>query len=178
MVGLSHETLQSNPERLPDEERTIASTVVFSSDGRILLGRKPPKGGGVYSESWHLPGGGKEAGESLPKAAFRELGEEVIGLPIVNEGNLEPMPWLQGKGAAPKTHDDGRRVWCEMEFNYFRYPSALTAKELAAVVQPGSDFVELRFFSPTEIAELPTVPGGIEQKIISGELTATSQPPN
>jgi hypothetical protein len=58
-----------NPEHLPVIHREIASTVLFSSDGSLLLGRKDPEGGGVYADKWHLPGGGTEAGEPLPQAA-------------------------------------------------------------------------------------------------------------
>lgn len=164
-----------NPERLPVMKRDTASTVVFSSDGRVLLGRKDAKGGGVYVDSWHLPGGGAEEGEALPAAALRELSEEVVGL-NAQADHLEPLPWLQGQGATTKTVD-GTKFWCEMSFNYFRVVCDRTAEEVIPTLQPGSDFVELRFFSPQELSELPTMPGGIEEKIISGTLTATSTNP-
>ena len=104
---------ETNPERLPVIRRIIASTVIFSSDGKVLLGRKDSKGGGVFSESWHLPGGGvdKEKRESLAEAAVRELGEEVVGL-ILDEDDLEAMPGLQGNGATTKTLKDGTKSWC------------------------------------------------------------------
>ncbi len=165
---------QVNPENLPVIYREIASTVVFSHDGRVLMGRKDAVGGGVYAGSWHLPGGGVEAGEILAHAAYRELGEEVVGLGIA-EGDLEAAPGLQGSGAAPKVLKDGTKVWCEMVFNYFRAVSERMAQDLIRGLRPGSDFVELKFFTPEELSGLETVPGGIEDKIISGSLTATSE---
>jgi len=109
----------------------------------------------------------------LARAAVRELGEEVEGL-AVEEEDLEALPGLQGSGATTKTLKDGTKTWCEMDFNYFRLVSDLSSEQLAAILQSGSDFVELRFFAPEELSELDTMPGGIEEKIIAGTLTATS----
>lgn len=180
--GISNvEMPETNPEHLPLMHRNIASTVIFSSDGKVLLGRKDSKGGGVYSDSWHLPGGGVEprggfddaASESLIEAAARELGEEVVGLDA-DQNVLEALPGLRGSGATTKIFKDGTKAWCEMDFNYFRLASKLTSEELAGILEPGSDFVELRFFAPEELSELDTMPGGIEEQIINGNLTPTS----
>ena len=39
-------------------ERTIVSGLVFSKDGKLLMGLKDPAKGGVYPDVWHIPGGG------------------------------------------------------------------------------------------------------------------------
>ncbi|MEI8090766.1 MAG: hypothetical protein WCG98_00445 [bacterium] len=38
--------------------RTIVSAVIFSKDGKLLMGKKDPNAGGVYSQYRHFPGGG------------------------------------------------------------------------------------------------------------------------
>jgi 8-oxo-dGTP pyrophosphatase MutT (NUDIX family) len=57
--------------------------VVIDPQGRIFLVKHS------YAEGWHLPGGGVEAGETLPAALARELAEE---------GNIEILsgPALHG----------------------------------------------------------------------------------
>jgi 8-oxo-dGTP pyrophosphatase MutT (NUDIX family) len=166
-----------NPEHLPVIQRIIASTVIFSSDGKLLLGRKAATGGGVFADSWHIPGGGSEAGETLAVTAWREVNEEVVGLDA-HESELEALTWLHGSRATTKTREDDTRVWCEMQFNYFRLVSDKSSGQLAQTLRPGSDFVELRFFSRAELSELSTVPGGIEAMIVSGELTPASLAPD
>lgn len=61
--------------------RDIAAGLVIAQDGLLLFGKKDPKGGGVYADCWHIPGGGIEAGETQVLALARELREE-IGLDI------------------------------------------------------------------------------------------------
>jgi 8-oxo-dGTP pyrophosphatase MutT (NUDIX family) len=169
-------TFRATPENhLPFIHRRIGVTIIFSSDGQVLLGRKTAKGGGVYADRWHLPGGGAEPGESLADCALREVNEEVAGLKAV-AGQLEALPWIINHGATTKKLPDGRQVWCEMEFNYFRYVSPESAAELMARLQPGSDFIELKFFTREDLARLDTVPNGVEAKIVAGELTPTSGP--
>jgi hypothetical protein len=38
-------------------ERTIVSALIFSQDGKLLMGKKDPAKGGVYPDCWHIPGG-------------------------------------------------------------------------------------------------------------------------
>lgn len=42
---------RSNEHDLPEIHRVIASAVIVSADGKILLGRKDPQGGGVYADA-------------------------------------------------------------------------------------------------------------------------------
>jgi 8-oxo-dGTP pyrophosphatase MutT (NUDIX family) len=43
--------------------RDIVCALFFSKDGKLLVGMKDSKGGGVYSDCWHIPGGGVDEGE-------------------------------------------------------------------------------------------------------------------
>lgn len=56
-------------------KRHIAGIFIFSSDNKILLGKSHD--GGVYKDTWIVPGGGVEEGETFLQAALRETMEEV-----------------------------------------------------------------------------------------------------
>jgi hypothetical protein len=62
-----------------------------------------------------------------------------------------------------------------MAFNYFRLTLDRNDQELSESLRAGSDFVEIKLFSPQQLSKLVTVPGGIEGQIISGAFTATSK---
>jgi len=93
-----------NPEQLREIDRPIASLVIISSDGKILLGRKDPTKGGVYPDAWHIPGGGIDEGESLQAAGRRE-GFEETGIDLAKE-TLTLLPYV-GHGQSPKTLESG-----------------------------------------------------------------------
>jgi ADP-ribose pyrophosphatase YjhB (NUDIX family) len=70
--------------------RVIASAVI-EKDDKVLLARKP-KDALPYPNTWHLPGGGVEADETLEEAVQREVREEA-GIEICD---LRPLPFDEG----------------------------------------------------------------------------------
>jgi 8-oxo-dGTP pyrophosphatase MutT (NUDIX family) len=157
----------NNSDNLRQIERVIASVVLISSDGKILMGRKDPTKGGVYPDVWHIPGGGVDEGESLEDAARREALEEV-GIDLTNEA-LKLLPFVD-HGGSPKTLPSGEKVWCNMTFNRFEVRLAVLASGIA--IKPNDDLVELRWFSTTELDHIELVPGGREFFIKAGYIKA------
>jgi 8-oxo-dGTP pyrophosphatase MutT (NUDIX family) len=155
---------ETNPEKLPIMRRIIASAVVISSDGYVLMGLKNPKDGGVYADVWHIPGGGVEPDESFEDAMRRELLQEAPGIDLEN-ATVEQLGGV-GSGATTKVVD-GQRVWCEMEFHRFRVRLPQDVATLSQLVRPGDDLEKLHWFAPEELASAKQIPGGREffQKI-------------
>ena len=149
-----------NRDNLREIDRTIVSAVIFSSDHKLLMGKKDPAKGGVYPSAWHIPGGGMEVGETLEEALIREIGQEVEGLNLGHH-RFKRLPHVN-HGEAAKTLDNGERVWCKMTFNYYEVHLGSTAAELARTLKPGDDLVELRWFSRRELANVEQIPGGKE----------------
>lgn len=138
-------------------KRTIVSGLVFSKDGKLLMGLKDPAKGGVFPDVWHLPGGGVDEGESLEDALTRELHEE-IGLDIANARIVRVS--TIGKGSSEKTLPDGEKVLCHMEFNRFEVHLDKDASEID--IKPESDLVETRWFDKNELSFVKQIPGGKE----------------
>ena len=140
-------------------QRTIVSAIIFSKDGKLLMGRKDPEGGGVYPDSWHIPGGGVENGETLEQALAREVKEEV-GIDIF-QCRIFHIPGV-GHGDAEKTiKETGKKVLCHMEFNRFEvYVDDKNADEIN--VKLSDDLVEVRWFSKEELPTVKQIPGGKE----------------
>ena len=96
--------------------RNIASALIISKDGRLLMGMKDPSGGGVYSDCWHIPGGGIEEGEDKIQALIREVREEV-GINIANS----KIALVDDKGSGvSKKIKNGEEVECHMSFLVYR----------------------------------------------------------
>lgn len=64
-------------------KRDIVAALIFSKDNKLFQGMKDPEHGGVYSDCWHIPGGGIDEGEDKEKALIREIKEET-GIDISN----------------------------------------------------------------------------------------------
>jgi len=76
-------------------QRTIVSALIFSKDGKLLMGKKNPAKGGVYPDCWHIPGGGVEEKETLEQALKREVQEEV-GINI-SPYRIAPVAFIRRK---------------------------------------------------------------------------------
>ncbi|MBI2609830.1 NUDIX hydrolase [Candidatus Giovannonibacteria bacterium] len=143
--------------------RTIVSALIFSKDGKLLMGKKDPAKGGVYPDCWHIPGGGINEGETLQQALQREIIEEV-GIDI-SSYNPILIP-EKGSGIAEKTLSSGEKVLIKMEFNRFRVDiKDKLADEIK--VELNDDLMEIRWFGPDELPSVKQIPGGKEffQKI-------------
>ena len=146
-------------------DRPIASAIIVSADGKILMGRKDPSKGGVYSKAWHIPGGGIDENESAEDAARREVLEEV-GLDLAGL-ELTPSPFT-GVGETEKTLSTGEKVWVKMKFNRFEVRLDRPADDID--VHPSDDLVELRWFGQDELADVEQIPGGKEFFIQAGYI--------
>lgn len=92
--------------------------MIFSKDGELFLGKKNPKDGGVYSDCWHIPGGGVNDGESDMDALKREIKEET-GINIL--GYKIELVDDQGNGQAEKVlKETGEKVLCNMDFIVYK----------------------------------------------------------
>lgn len=126
------------------------------------MGRKDPAKGGVYSNVWHVPGGGTDEGETLEQALQREIKEEV-GIDIAPY-----KPTLlsnEDTGTAEKILDTGEKVLAKMYFNRFKVVIDKPSDEI--LLHLSDDLVETRWFSLEELPNVEQIPGGKEffQKI-------------
>jgi len=139
--------------------RNIAVGLFVSKDGKILLGKKDPEGGGVYPDCWHIPGGGvdEEKNETLLEALEREMREEV-GIEVA-DGDVKFLD-DSGKGGSKKTLESGEVVWCEMKFNVFEIGIDVNADEITVI--PGDDIVETLWAEKDKLKDLQLTPPSIE----------------
>lgn len=107
-------------------KRDIVGVFFFSSDGYFLLGKN--RKGGVYKDTWVVPGGGIEEGETKTEALKRETMEEV-GIDI---SDYEIIPFEDtARGQSEKTlRDTGETVLVDMEFYDFIVRADKPASEL------------------------------------------------
>ena len=149
-------------------QRTIVSALIFSQDGKLLMGRKDPSKGGVYPDAWHIPGGGVDFDETFLDTLEREVKEEV-GI-VVSKCKVIQLP-IKREGSAEKTlKDTGERVLCNMEFNYFEVYVPKNASEVELSLT--DDLVEAEWFSREELASVTQIPGGKEFFIEMGYMSA------
>ena len=138
--------------------RTIVSALIWSKDGKILMGKKDPKQGGVYLDCWHIPGGGVEKGEIFENALKREVLEET-GLDVKHY-NIKPV-FFVGHGESEKVlKETEEKVLCKMEFNRFEIFLDQDAGDV--VLKPSDDLVEMRWFTKKELKTVKQIPGGRE----------------
>lgn len=139
------------------KDRDIASALVFSQDGKLLMGQKPPARATVYPDGWHIPGGGLEEGETQEAAVVREVLEET-GLDIA----AYPLELIdsEGSGEATKQDSDGQPVLVRMRFFIFK----VTIADRLAADMPltgADDLINLRWFSTDELTTIELTPPSV-----------------
>jgi 8-oxo-dGTP pyrophosphatase MutT (NUDIX family) len=81
------------------------------------MGMKDRTKGGVYSDCWHIPGGGIEINEDKIDALKREIKEETgIDISALKIDLIDD----KGKGISIKRLKDGEAVECHMQFNVYK----------------------------------------------------------
>lgn len=134
-------------------QRTIVSALVLSKDGKLLMGMKDPVKGGVYSDCWHIPGGGIDEGEDEMNALQRELLEEV-GIDTSNQ--KVSLVSDDGKGESEKTLADGEKVLCEMSFHVYRVDIDKEASEVE--IQLSDDLMKTEWVDLEKLASYKLTP--------------------
>lgn len=138
--------------------RDIVAGLVVSKDGKFLFGMKDPKGGGVYADCWHTPGGGIEEGESQLKALAREMHEE-MGIDIA-QASVTLLD-DHGEGEAEKTlKDTGEVVKVNMKFYVYKIEFDTDADRIEAT--PGDDIEKLMWVAPESFKSIKLTPPSVE----------------
>lgn len=135
--------------------RDIVGTFIFSNDDYMLLGKS--RKGGVYKDSWIVPGGGIEEGETKLQAAIRETIEEV-GIDISNFEVKLLDTVLTGESEKVLRETD-EKVMVDMTFYNFTVHADKPSSEIAiscdddiveAAWHPISDLPKLNLSAPTK----------------------------
>lgn len=138
--------------------RDIAVGLVVSKDNKFLFGMKDPKGGGVYADCWHTPGGGIEEGETKEEALKREMTEE-LGLNI-DEARVSLLD-DKGVGESKKTlKDTGETVLVKMRFYVYRIEYSKDAEGIN--VTPGDDIEKFLWADPAKLKDYKLTPPSVE----------------
>lgn len=139
--------------------RDIVSALIFSKDGKLFQGMKDPQKGGVYSDCWHIPGGGIEDGEDKIQALIREIKEET-GIDI-SPYQIELVDDT-GTGQSEKTlPETGEKVIVEMKFNVYKV--IITDKIATEIdVRLEDDLVQHHWIALSEIKDYKLTPPSVE----------------
>jgi 8-oxo-dGTP pyrophosphatase MutT (NUDIX family) len=132
--------------------RDIASAIVLSKDGKILMGEKRADKAAVYADCWHIPGGGVDEGEAIQAALLRELKEE-IGLDC-SDCDIRLVD-DQGSGESVKKLDD-KAVRVKMRFFVHEVKVDQNASDIR--LSEDDDLVNLRWFVRDELPSVKLTP--------------------
>ena len=136
-------------------KRDVVAAIIRSKDNKILMLKKNPALGGVYLDSWHIPGGGREEKETHEQALLRELQEEL---------GIDASPFTRklidnkGKDISKRTHTDiSKDVLVDMSF--YVYEITIEDKHSEKIVITLSEeHEEYRWFSMHEIQSVKITP--------------------
>ncbi len=139
--------------------RDIVSALIISKDEKLFMGKKDPNGGGVYSDCWHIPGGGVDEEKDKVQALVREIKEET-GIDISNY--KIKLVDDEGKGVSTrKLKDTGEIVECEMTF--FVYKISVDEKVANEIkISLDDDLVEYEWVNLSNLSEYKLAPPSIK----------------
>ncbi len=133
-------------------QRDIVGAFIFSADNKLLLGKSID--GGVYPDSWIVPGGGVEPGETRADAIKREVLEET-GIDISDAVVEEMKDTLHGE-SEKVLRDTNEKVLVEMKFYNFKVSLAKNSTDI--ILAHDDDFVQSRWFSSSELKKIKLSP--------------------
>ena len=134
--------------------RDIVAAIIFSKDGKIFQGMKDPKGGGVYADAWHIPGGGVKQGETKEQALVREIKEET-GLDLART-TLELIDDI-GEGNSEKTlNDTQEKVLCHMKFYVYKVVLDQNAEDICITLN--DDLANYHWVTIPELKSVKSTP--------------------
>jgi 8-oxo-dGTP pyrophosphatase MutT (NUDIX family) len=140
-------------------KRDIVSALIFSKDEKLFMGRKDKNKGGVYSDCWHIPGGGVDKGEDFLTALLREVIEET-GMDI-SPYKIELIDDKKSGVSEKILKNTGEKVLCEMKFSVYKVSiNDKNADEIK--IKLDDDLVEFNWFSGAELKKIRLTPPSVE----------------
>lgn len=126
--------------------RDIVGGFIFSKDGKFLLGKN--RKGGVYEDSFVVPGGGVDDGETKEQALRREMLEETG----IDTNNAKVTQLNESSGEHEKTlRDTDERVFVKMTFYDYRIDLDQNASEV--ILSTEDDWHEPHWFEINELSD-------------------------
>lgn len=128
--------------------RDIVGAFIFSTDNKLLVGKSNK--GGVYTDTWIIPGGGIDEGESAIEALKREVFEET-GIEI-NESEIEQIEGVLNGESEKTLKDSGERVLVDMTF--FNFSVKLKDAAHKIQIRTEDDFIDAKWVGASQLNAL------------------------
>jgi 8-oxo-dGTP pyrophosphatase MutT (NUDIX family) len=137
--------------------RQIVSALILSKDNKLFMGMKDTTKGGVYSDCWHIPGGGVEENENIIEALKREIKEETgIDISTLKIDLIDD----KGKGTSIKMLKNGEEVECHMQFNVYKITVPKLSNNIG--IKLNDDLVKYAWVDINKLNEYKLTPPSIE----------------